>query len=100
VDEIDEAMHVLAEKGIWARAAAPDGESFRTTLRGAAKARDVHIVTGYGPDGTLVAQTVDGWPAEEPYRSAAQRLYGSDVPSFAPIADRVPGSRSPRSCAE
>jgi hypothetical protein len=75
MDEVEQALQALAEKGIWARPAAPDSELVRVELRRAAHCRGIRIRTGYGMDDCLVAHTPDGLPAEEPWRGAAQYLY-------------------------
>lgn len=79
MDEIEDALRALAEKGVWVRAAAFDSELVRVELRRAAKKRGIRVRTGYGMDDCLVAHTPDGLPAEEPWRGAAEHVHESGV---------------------
>lgn len=79
VDEMEDALRALAEKGVWVRPAAADSELIRVQLRRAARRRGIRVRTGYGIDDCLVAHTPDGLPAEEPWRGAAEHVHESGV---------------------
>jgi hypothetical protein len=75
VNEVEEAMHALAERGFWYRRPCGNVVSqLRPELRRAARKRGIRIHVWGDARGGLGARTLDGLPAEEPWRGAVEYL--------------------------